>query len=515
MFISIALICKRLSGVFSYIVHGIPEDELNLLSAEFLTPSTIPQNDIIYVVDLRKNEDIIPLIRFKALITIGKPDKQLIQQCDCLLEFSETESVQDIFNAVSAAFCYYNRWDSQLQQIIKTQGSIQNLLDCSVDIFGNPIGIHNTALECIAETNVITETDDLKLYLNKSYQRADTDYLKGFLEDKDYQSSLNIKGAFFQQLGPAGNNSLVQNLFVNGEFYYRIVITERKTKLSPADAKLLEHLSEYIQILLCSYCIDELNSDTHSFALFLSNIISGKIREGAYISKKIHEHGWRSSDCYACVVFLLSSREAFTSTSDAICKQLKKLIPNSEAFKHDDRIVAVINAGQANTDLSEILQSFTPYMRDMNMRAGVSNILCDIKNLVNIYKQANIALKTGMRLWGHFWIYRFSRVAPYYVLEQSISELSVEAVCAPKIMELLRYDAIHKTEYYHTVKAYLECNLNLARTSEVLFIHRTTLLYRLERIKQIFDIDFKDPLERMYFQLSINLISYTAFEFDN
>lgn len=149
------------------------------------------------------------------------------------------------------------------------------------------------------------------------------------------------------------------------------------------------------------------------------------------------------------------------------------------------------------------------------MRAGVSNILCDIKNLVNIYKQANIALKTGMRLWSHFWIYRFSRVAPYYVLEQSISELSVEAVCAPKIMELLRYDAIHKTEYYHTVKAYLECNLNLARTSEVLFIHRTTLLYRLERIKQIFDIDFKDPLERMYFQLSINLISYTAFEFDN
>jgi len=513
MFVSIALICKRLSGLFSFIVHGNPSDELNLLSAEFLRPNTIPQNDIIYVVDLLKNEESIPNFRYQALITVGKPDEQLIQRCECLLEFPETECVQDVFNAVSAVFSYYNRWDNQLQQVIKTQGSIQNLLDCSVEIFGNPIGIHNAALECIAETNVITEADDLKLYLNKSYQRSDANYLKGFLEDKEFQSSLNIKGAFFQT-GILGSNNLVQNFFINGEFFCRVVITERKNKLSPADAKLLEHLAEYIQILLRSYCND-LSSDTHSFGLFLSNIISGKIREGAYISKKVHEHGWGSSDSYVCVVFLLSSREAFTSISDAICKQLKKLIPNSEVFKHEDRIVAVINVGQATSDLTEILHSFTPYMRDMNMRAGVSNILGGIKNLVNIYKQADIALRTGMRLWSHFWIHRFCCVAPYYVLEQSISELSVEAVCSPKIMELLRYDALHKTEYYHTVKAYLECNLNLARTSEVLFIHRTTLLYRLDRIKQLFDLNFNDPLERMYYQLSISLISYTAFELDS
>lgn len=515
MFVSISLICKRLPGDFLYIVHGNFGDELNLLSVEFLTPNTIPQNDIIYVVDLLKNEEINSQNRFKVLITIGKPQKKLIDQCECLLEFPESESVLNVFNSVSAAFYYYNHWDSQLQKIIMTQGSIQSLLDCSAEIFGNPIGIHNAALECIAETNAITEAGDFRMYLNTSSQRMDPDYLKGFLEDRDFQSSLLYKGAFFQNSSNSGNNSLAQNFFVDGEFSCRIVITERKNKLSPADAKLLEHLSEYIQLLLCSYCNNGLNTDARSFGLFLSDIIGGKVREGAYISKKIQEHGWRSSDCYACVVFALNSRETFTSTSDAICKHLKKLISGSEVFKHEDRIVAVINVGQPNTDMFEILQCFTSYMRDMNMKAGVSNILCGIKNLVNIYKQAEIALKIGLRLWSHFWIHRFCCVAPYYVMEQSISELSVEAACSPKIMELLRYDALHRTEYYHTVKAYLECNLHLARTSQMLFIHRTTLLYRLDRIKQLFDLVFNDPLERMYYQLSISLISYTAFEFDN
>lgn len=515
MFVSISLICKWLSGEFSYIMHGNPGDELNLLSVEFLTPGTIPQNDIIYVVDLLKNEEVNIENHCDFLIAIGKPQKQLIEQCGCLLEFSESESVPKIFNAVAAAFYYYNRWDSQLQQIIKAQGTIQSLLDCSAEVFGNPIGIHNAALECIAETNEITEANDFRMYLDTSSQRMDSDYLKGFLEDRDYQFSLLYKGAFLQNSSISGNNSLAQNFFVDGEFSCRIVITERKNKLSPADAKLLEHLSEYIQLLLCSFCTGGLNPYAHSFGLFLSNIIGGKVREGAYISKKIHEHGWRSSDCYVCVVFAMISRETFTSTSDAICKHLKKQIPGSEVFKHEDRIVAVINVGQSTADMFEILQSFTSYMRDMNMKAGVSNILCGMKNLVNIYKQAEIALKIGLRLWSHFWIHRFCSVAPYYVMEQSISELSVEAACSPKIMELLRYDALHRTEYYHTIKAYLECSLHLARTSEVLFIHRTTLLYRLDRIKQIFDLDFKDPLERMYYQLSISLISYTAFEFDN
>jgi len=199
MFVSIALICKRLSGLFSFIVHGNPSDELNLLSAEFLRPNTIPQNDIIYVVDLLKNEESIPNFRYQALITVGKPDEQLIQQCECLLEFPETECVQDVFNAVSAVFSYYNRWDNQLQQVIKTQGSIQNLLDCSVEIFGNPIGIHNAALECIAETNVITEADDLKLCLIKAIRGRTQIILRAFLRIRNFNPRLTLKAHFFKR----------------------------------------------------------------------------------------------------------------------------------------------------------------------------------------------------------------------------------------------------------------------------------------------------------------------------
>lgn len=54
------------------------------------------------------------------------------------------------------------------------------------------------------------------------------------------------------------------------------------------------------------------------------------------------------------------------------------------------------------------------------------------------------------------------------------------------------------TEYYRTLRVYLEENLNATQTARELYIHRSTLLYRLERIREILDSDLTDPDELLY-----------------
>ena len=44
------------------------------------------------------------------------------------------------------------------------------------------------------------------------------------------------------------------------------------------------------------------------------------------------------------------------------------------------------------------------------------------------------------------------------------------------------------------------------RASEALFIHRSTLLYRLDKIRHILKTDFSDPQELLYLLLSFYLI---------
>lgn len=57
-----------------------------------------------------------------------------------------------------------------------------------------------------------------------------------------------------------------------------------------------------------------------------------------------------------------------------------------------------------------------------------------------------------------------------------------------------------------TLKTYLDHNLNTVQSSKSLYIHRSTFLYRLERIKAILETDLEDPDELFYLNLSFRLL---------
>lgn len=57
-----------------------------------------------------------------------------------------------------------------------------------------------------------------------------------------------------------------------------------------------------------------------------------------------------------------------------------------------------------------------------------------------------------------------------------------------------------------TLRVYLDHNLNTVQSAKALFIHRSTFLYRLERIKAILETDLEDPEELFYLNLSFRLL---------
>ena len=75
-------------------------------------------------------------------------------------------------------------------------------------------------------------------------------------------------------------------------------------------------------------------------------------------------------------------------------------------------------------------------------------------------------------------------------------------ICHEKLLSLKNEDAANGTELYLTLRCYLEHHQNIARASESLFIHRSTLLYRLEKIRKFMKTDFSNPEEILYLLLS-------------
>lgn len=58
----------------------------------------------------------------------------------------------------------------------------------------------------------------------------------------------------------------------------------------------------------------------------------------------------------------------------------------------------------------------------------------------------------------------------------------------------MEYDKTNGTDYFHTLKAYVEHNLDASKTSAALFVHYNTVKYKINRIRELFALDlFHSP----------------------
>lgn len=64
----------------------------------------------------------------------------------------------------------------------------------------------------------------------------------------------------------------------------------------------------------------------------------------------------------------------------------------------------------------------------------------------------------------------------------------------PELKELRNFDRAHGTSYYETLRAYCICGFQGMRTARFLGIHRNSLLYRLDRIRELIDFSRYDEL---------------------
>lgn len=80
---------------------------------------------------------------------------------------------------------------------------------------------------------------------------------------------------------------------------------------------------------------------------------------------------------------------------------------------------------------------------------------------------------------------------------------------APKLLQdhllapLITYDAQNHTALLATLDAYLQHGCNTSAAAKDLFLHRNTMIHRIEKIKDLLQIDFTDETENLLLRLSL------------
>lgn len=143
-----------------------------------------------------------------------------------------------------------------------------------------------------------------------------------------------------------------------------------------------------------------------------------------------------------------------------------------------------------------------------NIRIGVSSFTKDIKKINRSLFEAQISIEIGK-------IFKENDMVMYYDnlgIEQIIYKLPI-FICKKFIKEVLKKERIKNLDKdtLFTIDKFFENNLNISETSRKLFIHRNTLIYRLEKIKNLTGLDLKVFKDATKFKLALMIQKYLDF----
>ena len=134
---------------------------------------------------------------------------------------------------------------------------------------------------------------------------------------------------------------------------------------------------------------------------------------------------------------------------------------------------------------TELHRAVASLLRSPNGSIGVGQPCEEPSELPRSYSEAMRALKVRMASAGAGGATTFAELGIYRLLAAGAGEGEVHAFVREWLGPLIDYDAANRSELVATLWQYYECGGNYDATAHALTIHRSTLRYRLRRIRDL------------------------------
>ena len=136
---------------------------------------------------------------------------------------------------------------------------------------------------------------------------------------------------------------------------------------------------------------------------------------------------------------------------------------------------------------------------------GIGTTVDNLKDLARSFKEAQTALEVGKVFDTEKTIVSYDSLGIARLIYQLPTTL-----CETFLKEVFKRGSIESLdqETLFTIQRFFENNLNVSETSRKLFVHRNTLVYRLEKIKKITGLDLREFDHAIIFKIALMVNKY-------
>lgn len=395
----------------------------------------------------------------------------------------------------------YQAWLEKLIGLALEKGDAKAFCDVGEEMLINPILVQDSSYALIAISSNAS-ADDYPFFDFGGTLRPFPEFLFRMQREikvlREYVLR-NDEGTFI--IGSLDDQlQVLYKIYLNGVACAHVVFPLSKTRLSQG---ILDLLHDFCHYLRYSHNISpskfSVNS-TVNYAVEQILVFGSTTAMENLLHPKPHWY------------FLSGTLQGTTSKEKAsnYLFQVQDILPHSVAYLYQDQIFVLLCVSDQDTEavyapyqyqrlenIAIALDSVFGLSYMMPSLSGIGHGIRQCKKALELtsFSQKTSPSQPNSRLYFYEW------VATTDILSDFFSDKAFESYFPPEILSLYYSDLRREQNNCEVLYHYLLTGKSLADTSKALHMHRSTVVYRLERIKEVYHLDLNSPQRNQIYLL--------------
>lgn len=316
---------------------------------------------------------------------------------------------------------------------------------------------------------------------------------------------------------PVDINGIVKGYLAIGEFY---------RELDEQDVMAIERASTIISLeLMKEQAVFEAERKVRGE--LLEDLINGNFRYEEAVVRRASFLNFNLNCLLAIFVINTDGFEQFLQNSirkdEMFAQEVKSYISDithhvfldyrgtAMLLSKSDGIIGLINLNSSQdkrvllNKIELIRTKILEKYKRLTISVGVGRAYQGARYIKQSYEEALTAVHIGRMIKGGASTTFFEDLGPYRFLYEMKDSISMQNYCQDVLGDLLAYDKHNNTELVKTLYYYFRNNCNLRLTSESLYIHKNSVIYRMKKIEELTGLSMDKAEDRFNLQLALTV----------
>ncbi|MBQ8975376.1 MAG: helix-turn-helix domain-containing protein [Oscillospiraceae bacterium] len=491
-------------------------------TVKLYTPGSPMEDEVLYCCDPTVTENDLEENRDRKNVGVvwTNPDAPPPDTLP-VMRFSGKRPPQECYNMIMDVFVFFNEWGSRVYDAMLENRDLYDVFSLLDQVTPNPWYLCDSSYRMIVIKRA-PEAEEMSAIWRFQYREKHLPIhvVLSLAEEGKIERMNQYKHAYMpahDDLPPFNNPFISKTIYAAKGILGHFFIVGFYTKLSSYEMEIAEFFGNLLSKTFSgnpSY----LPTSGRFYDNYFIDLIEGADLPTVEIMEEVFRvFGWSVDDSFAVIALQRTGKDDLERTIDNLEIHVMETMHGCRCFLYHNKVVAVLNIThkrQNDPDYGskELAGDVESILRDFGGHGGISEMFSgktEFEELQVYYKQASIALKYAA-MENPMTYYMYSQVIMQYLSHELLENKEHRYMFHRALNVLGAYDAENDSHLCQTLRCYLVNEQNTVHTAKALFIHRNTLMYRLQKIDQLTHLDLGDIDVRMRLMLSFYLLDAKA-----